>query len=49
MMKVGGRRSPGPEMQIEPPSLEACQAGTLGASQEVTEVVGVVTEAERHG
>lgn len=29
--------------------LEACQARTLWASQEVTEVVGIVTEAKSHG
>lgn len=51
-MKVGGRRSQGPEMKIQPwmrERLEACQAWTLWASQEVTEVVGIVTEAKSHG
>lgn len=51
-MKVGGRRSQGPEMEIQPwmrERLEACQAWTLWASQEVTEVVGIVTEAKSHG
>lgn len=51
-MKVGGRRSQEPEMEIQPwmrGRLEACQAWTLWASQEVTEVVGIVTEAKSHG
>lgn len=51
-MKVGGRRSQGSEMKIQSwmrERLEACQEWTLWASQEVTEVVGIVTEPKSHG